>query len=191
MTASQPRIPPLRPADWGPEEHAAFAVLDSEATRALGPSSHVTMTLAHYPKLMAAYYTFGRHLLLESSLPPRLRELLTLRVAWRYRSEYEWSHHVRFSKRIGLTGEGIEAVREGPEAAIWGEADRCVLRVTDQLCEGGKLEDGLWEELRRRLDQRQAMDLVFTVGHYAMTAWAIHAFGVEIEPGFESSEHPL
>lgn len=191
MTSSTPRVLPIPPAEWTPEARAAYAVLESEATKSLGASSNMTMTLAHYPKLTAAYYTFGRHLLLDSSVPHRLREIITLRVAWRYKSAYEWYHHVRFGLRIGLTHEEIEAVREGPDAAVWGEAERCVLRVADQLCGQGSLDDATWEELGRHLDRQQAMDLIFTIGHYTMTAWAAAAFGVQIEPGFESAEHPL
>jgi hypothetical protein len=35
------------------------------------------------------------------------------------------------------------------------------------------------------------MDLVFTIGNYVMLAWALAAFGVEVEPEYRSSEHAL
>jgi 4-carboxymuconolactone decarboxylase len=185
------RIPPLPPADWGEEEHAAYAVLQSEATRDIGAASNVTMVLAQHPKLAKAYYTLGRHLLIESSVPHRLRELVTLRVAWHTKSGYEWHHHVRFGLRIGLTDDEIEAVKKGPEAAIWSASDRCVLRLTDELYEKSRISDLTWQELNQVLDRHRVMDLVFTIGHYVMTAWAIAAFGIPIEPGFEISDHPL
>jgi 4-carboxymuconolactone decarboxylase len=186
-----PRVPPIAPEDWSPEAYEAYEVLNSSATKALGTSSNMSMTLANHPKLAKAYYALGRHLLLESTVSHRLREILTLRIGWRYKSGYEWYHHVRFGLRIGLTHEEIEAVKTGPEAAVWSPAERCVLQVTDQLCAGGAIEDAVWNELCTHLDRQQAMDLIYTIGHYVMTAWAISAFGVQIEPGFDSAEHPL
>jgi 4-carboxymuconolactone decarboxylase len=183
---SKSRIPPLPPALWSEEAHEAYAILDSSATRDVRAASTLARVLAHYPKLGKAFYTFGRHLLLESSLPHRLRELATLRVAWHHKSEYEWYHHARFGKQIGLSDEEIKAVKQGPEAKIWTRADRCVLRLTDELCTRSEVDDATWHELNEILTQHQTMDLVFTVGQSVVTAWVIAAFGFGIEPGFES-----
>jgi alkylhydroperoxidase family enzyme len=133
----------------------------------------------------------GAHLLLGSTLSPRLREIVTLRVAWRYKAEYEWYQHVKIGERIGLTGEEIEATKKDIKSGIWSEADRCVLRVADQLCERSRIDDATWNELSRFLDRSQIMDLVFIVGNYVMLAWAVAAFGVEVEPELRSSEHEL
>lgn len=189
--SSSPRIPPLPVEDWPPEAHEAYGVLRSSATRALGGSSNMTMTLAHHPKLEKAFYTFGRHLLLESTVPDRLRELATLRVAVRQQCDYEWCHHVRFGLRIGLTDSEIEAVKQGPEAALWGAADRAVLRAVDQLCGSNRLDEAAFADLAVHLDRQQLMDLVFTIGQYAMLGWAVAAFGVQVESGFEQPNHPL
>jgi alkylhydroperoxidase family enzyme len=188
---SSVRIPPLPFAEWTNEAHEALAQLGSAATLEVAKKSNLFRTLIHHPKLAKAVYALGAHLLLGSTLSPRLREIVTLRVAWRYKAEYEWYQHVLISKRIGVTGEEIEATRQGAEAAVWSEADRCVLRVADQLCEQSKIDDATWDELSRFLDRSQIMDLVFTVGNYVMLAWALGVFGVEIEPEFRSSEHAL
>ena len=169
----------------------AYAVLDSSATKSLGASANMSMTLANHPSLAKAFYTLGRHLLLDSSVPHRLRELVTLRVAIRVKSEYEWYHHVRFGKRIGLTDAEIEAIRLGAEAPNWADDERAVLRCVDDLLDRNRIEDATWRDLNRALDRRQVMDLVATIGNYVMTSWLIAGFGVAIEPGFEDADHPL
>jgi 4-carboxymuconolactone decarboxylase len=186
-----PRIPLIPPDRWTAEQDAAYAVMDSSATKRLGASAHLTTAMANHPRLAAAFYTLGRHILLDSTLSDRLRELVTLRVGWRHKSGYEWYHHVRSGKRIGLTDAEIDAVKQGADAALWSPADACVLRVADQLMATSRIDDALWAEVTRHLDQQMAMDLVFTVGHYVLTAWATAAFGIEVEPGFETPEHPL
>ncbi|CAN7399146.1 carboxymuconolactone decarboxylase family protein [Phenylobacterium sp. LjRoot219] len=189
--SSNARVPPLPPSEWGEAERAAYGVLASETTQALGASSNMTMVLANHPRLSKAYYTLGRHLLMESTLPDRPRELASLRVNVLTQCEYEWHHHVRFAKRIGLTDAEIEAVKEGPEAALWSEEDRAVLRLVDQQLQTWKVDDATWAELGRFFERRQLMDLAFTIGLYAMAAGAVAALGIEIEPGFESREHSL
>jgi alkylhydroperoxidase family enzyme len=141
--------------------------------------------------LAKAFFAFGGHILVNSTLSPRLREIVTLRVAWRYKGEYEWYQHVQMGKRIGLTDEEIEAVKQNIEAKLWSAEDRCVLRAADQLCEQSKIDDKTWAELSGFLGRRELMDLVFTIGNYVMLAWALTAFGIETEPENISSEHPL
>jgi alkylhydroperoxidase family enzyme len=189
---SRVRIPPLPVAEWTQEAHEARAPLGSAPTTMDdGDQSNLVTTLAHHPQLARAFYTFGAHILIHSSLAPRLREIVTLRVSWRYQAEYEWYQHVEIGRQAGLTDAEIEAVKRGPQEAIWCKADRCVLRVADELCAQSKIDDTTWADLKELLNRRQIMDLIFTVGNYVMLAWAITAFGIEIEPQLRSDEHRL
>lgn len=185
------RIPLLPPEKWGKEELAAFKLMESEATAATGPASNASMTLANHPKLAAATFALGKHLLLESTLPHRLRELVTLRVSWRLKSDYEWHHHVRFIKKLGAVDSEIDAVKIGPDATNWSAEERAALRLADEMCAGGKVTDATWNELCKTLDRHQMMDLVFTVGQYVMLAWSFDALQIEIEPSLIQKEHPL
>ena len=62
-----------------------------------------------------------------------------------------------------------------------GELDRAVLDAVDELAEGCNLSDRTWSTLAAHLDERQLMDLVFTVGAYVLLAMAFNTFGVEPE----------
>jgi 4-carboxymuconolactone decarboxylase len=185
------RVAPLHPDQWDDEAHAAYAVLNSSATKEIGAASNAAMALAHYPKLAKSFYTLGRHILVESSLSDRLRELVTLRIGHRLKCGYEWYHHVRFAKRIGISGDEIEAVRKGPDAKVWSKADRLVLSLTDQLMDTSKVDDKTWEGLNKVLSKQQVMDLVFTVGMYVMMGWAVSTFQIAIETGYDDKDHPL
>jgi 4-carboxymuconolactone decarboxylase len=185
------RVAPLHPDRWDDAARAAYAVLDSSATKEVGAASNAAMAMAHYPKLAKSFYTLGRHILVESSLSDRLRELVTLRIGYRLKCGYEWYHHVRFAKRVGISGEEIEAVRKGPDAKVWSKADRLVLSLTDQLMDTSNVDDKTWEGLNKLLNKQQVMDLVFTVGMYVMMGWAVATFRIAIEPGFDDKDHPL
>lgn len=190
MARMTPRMPLLPPPDWSPEAFEALGIM-GEVARNLGANSHLGMLLANYPSMSRAFYTWGRHVLVDTSLDKRPRELATLRVAWRYRAEYEWHHHVRSAKRHGLTGAEIEATKGALDTSFWNGLDLHVLVATDQLCETGTIDRPTWDALAGFLDQRQMLDLLFTIGHYVMLSWVLSAVGVGIEPGFSVDEHRL
>jgi AhpD family alkylhydroperoxidase len=138
-------------------------------------------TFARYPALAKAYLTFNGHILFASSLPAREREILVLRVAARRTCDYEWVQHMRLAEAAGLTAEEIRWIGEGPERPEWGTVDRSLLLAVDELLDGAQIADGTWATLARHFDERQLMDLVFTVGAYETLAMAIRSFGVETD----------
>jgi AhpD family alkylhydroperoxidase len=135
-------------------------------------------TLVRHPALTKAFMPLNLHLLFSSTLPPRLRELAILRVAHRRNSAYEWDHHTAMAQTLGVTPEEIEGVRRG-EAAD--DFDRLILAAVDELDDNNGLSEQTWSALGAQLDDRQRMDLVFTVGTYNMLAMAFNTFGVQLD----------
>ncbi len=136
-------------------------------------------TLARHPDLARAYLGFSRHLLFDSTLPPRTRELLVLRTAAICGSAFERVQHEIIARREGLDDSAIARIAEGPDALGWSPEDALLLRATDELLSRWTLCNSTWAGLRSAYDDRQLMDLVFTVGSYALLAMALNAFGVE------------
>ena len=180
------RLRPLPAHEWDDAvDHALAQTLPAERRNPAG-AGNALATLVRHPKLARAFLRFNGHLLYSSTLPPRLRELAILRVAHRHSCAYEWSHHVELGKRAGLTDDEVAAVQTGEAAdrghlPLAGEFDRIVLTAVDELDEKSTVSDATWAALSRRLDERQRMDLVFTVGCYSLLAMAFNTFGVELE----------
>lgn len=182
------RIPPLPQDDWT-EEVATYitgfrsAVASSAQEENRQPGTNLLGTLAQHPSLAMAFLSFNRHLLSQSTLSIRHRELLVLRVASLRRSDYEWAQHVILADRAGITADEISRIGKGPDAAGWSPLERALVSATDELIVDGAIGDGTWTALSGELDDRQLMDIVFTVGCYAMMATALRSFGVEPEAG--------
>ena len=166
------RLAPLPADQWDDSAHRALSAMRDPNT------NNALSTLAHHPALAKAFLRFNVHLLTSSTLPPRIRELAILRVAHRRGCAYEWSHHVAMAKAEGLTDDEIAAVQQGRPAD---EFDRVVIAGVDELEEKSQLSDTTWAALGARLDDRQRMDFVFTVGCYALLAMAFNTFGVQLE----------
>lgn len=181
---TEPRIPPLPPEEWTEEARDVFAYWEGEEARREGSRSNTMMTLAVHPKLALASLDLGKYFMLESTLSARQIKLVILRIAHRYGSIYQWTHNSLGAKQVGITDAEIEAVKTGPDAPIWQEDDRILLRTIDQIGDGGRLDDATWSALMARFDRRFAMDLIHATGYFTMVAWGLVAMGVEVEPDF-------
>jgi len=179
MRLSKPRVAPIDPEALRGEPRE---ILDRSNVG--GRTINIFRTLIHHPKLMKRWQVFGNHVLNKSTLPPRDRELLILRVGWLCRSEYEFGQHVVIGKREGLSDEEIERVTRGPDADGWDPFDAALLRATDELHGDAFLSDATWKDLAARYDTMQMMDVVFTVGQYNLVSMALNTLGVQLDEGF-------
>jgi 4-carboxymuconolactone decarboxylase len=187
VSSSKPRIGRLPREEWTDEARAVFSYWGEPGAWENGSRTNTMMTLARHPQLGMAYNVFGRQVLLNSTLPVRVRELVVLRTAWHLKSEYEWHYHVGYAIAAGMTMDEIGAVREGPEAAVWRgqDDDRVVLQSVDDLLKSATISDATWERLTAIFDKQQLMDLVFMIGHYVMFGWAITALGIPLEDNID------
>jgi len=188
MGLQAPRIPPLSPEEWSSEVHDALAALGGGRRPSGEGESRVRTvnalaTFAHHPALAKAFLGFNRHVLYETSLCERDRELLILRIAWRCRCEYEWAQHVLLARQAGLGDDEIARVREGPDAAGWSADDAALLRAVDELDADSCVGDATWKQLATRFDERELMDLLFTIGVYALLAGVFNSLGVPLDAG--------
>ena len=172
MRLDEPRLPPLEPEEMPAEIRERFGD---------GPMLNIFRTLAHHPDLMKRWLVFGNHVLGKNSLSPRDREIAILRVGAVCRSGYEFAQHVRIGLDCGITEAEIEAIKEGPGAAGWTDAERAVLQATDELVGDAFVTDATWAALTAHYDTQQLMDLVFTVGQYNLVSMALNTLGVQLE----------
>jgi len=177
------RLPPLPADEWDEAVQRSLSVMLPPERCNPQNASNALATFANHPALTKAFLRFNVHLLYSSTLPPRIRELAILRVAHRRDCAYEWSHHVRMAKDEGISDDEIAAVQRGAgeDAGDLDPFDRAVITGVDELDEKSQLSDETWAALGERLDNRQRMDYIFTVGCYTMLAMAFNTFGVELD----------
>lgn len=116
-----------------------------------------------------------------STLEPRLRELLILRVAWRTRSGYEWNQHSRMGSDEGLTPAQLAAVAEGPADPAWSPFERALLSAVDEMVDHFEVSDPTWDVLAEALAPAQLFELLFVVGGYLALAAVLNSIGLRGE----------
>src|SRR5216684_6628373 len=176
MKLSQPRITPLTEAEWTDEQRKVLEPVHKE-----GRVYNVRGTLARHWEASKKFGVWGYHVMGNTStLPPRERELLILRIGWLCQAEYEWGQHVRIGLQAGLTNEEIHRIKAGPDAAGWNERDQLLLKATDELHKDAHLSDATWQGLGKYYNTQQLMDAVFTVGQYNLVSMALNTLGVQL-----------
>ncbi|MEO7385214.1 MAG: carboxymuconolactone decarboxylase family protein [Novosphingobium sp.] len=176
-----PRIPPLPPEEWTSEAREVFAYWEGPTAYENGSRSNTMMTLAQHPRLAIASQHFGKYVLVESDLSTRQRELIVLRIAWRYNSAHQWTHHVLSGRKIGMVDAEFEALRATGPSSVWCAEEQAIIDAVDQLCDTGQVENSTWNMLAQTMDTHKLMDILYAIGMFTMNAWAFNAMGIELE----------
>ncbi len=184
------RLQPIPPKEWpkGMREALAAAYRPSDARNPLprrDPSSpqglNLMGILAYHPELTKAYNHLIGHALNFTTITPRQRELLILRVAHLRDATYEWAQHSYIAGELGITPEELARIRVGPDAAGWSPLERALLSAADELVADARIGQDTFTVLSGELDTQQMMDTVFTVGAYDVLAMALRTFDVEVD----------
>jgi alkylhydroperoxidase family enzyme len=179
LVGKTPRILPLEPSEWTPEVRQW---LDRSGSGR--PVAAVYRTYARHLAMDQPRTLVSEHIRQTSTLPPRTRELLIMRIGLLCRSEYEWAAHAPAGRRAGMTDADVQRVIAGPDAG--GRADEgALLRAVDELYRDDVVSDATWKALSTTLDSRQLLDVLITAGGYRMVSMALNTFGVQLEPGAE------
>lgn len=182
MRLKKARIQPIQEENWTEQQRQLLA---PQILR--GKVQNIFLTLANHEKLAKRWMVFANHILHKSSLEPRHREIIILRIGWLCQSGYEWGQHVLIGKACGLSESDISAIKEGHQAGNWDEIEAQLIKATDELHHDAFISDTTWSYLEKTYSQEQLMDLVFTVGQYNLVSMALNSFGVQAEddlPGF-------
>lgn len=153
-----------------------------------GSKTNIINIMANHPPLGMAFSHFGKYFMMQHTLNNRQLEIVVLRIAVLVNSPYEWHNHVGYAIQAGMTLEEIAAVRDFPEGdrSFFSEEEVAIMAACGELVSKNNLSDETWNTLAKTLRQEQMMDLVFLIGHYVMTSWALSAFGVPIEGGADA-----
>jgi len=175
----EPRLAPIAEADWNDEQ----TKLLTPYKRDDGSILNVMTTLARHPKLFERFIPFGLYVLREQTLPDRAREILILRIGWLCQAKYEFGQHTLMGKDVGLKDEEILRITKGPDDPGWSKFDAALIRAVDELYYDAIISDATWKVLAERYNEKQLMDVIFTVGDYNVVSWALNSMGVQLEEG--------
>ncbi|MCW5730572.1 MAG: carboxymuconolactone decarboxylase family protein [Alphaproteobacteria bacterium] len=166
--------------------HYADPAAMDEETRALHARLaplNIFRVMAHSGPALRGFLTLGNALLYKGRLDPILREMAIVRTGLLCGSRYEVHQHEKISLDLGMAPEKLAALREGPEAPVFTELERLVLRFTDEVTRDVKASEATFRALAERLGPAEMVELTLTVGYYGLVSRFLETMEIEIEEG--------
>jgi 4-carboxymuconolactone decarboxylase len=136
------------------------------------------LALLHSPPLAERTAHLGSYIRFESQLDPKILELAALAAARELECKHEWAAHIGHAQKAGVSLETIRAVhqRKGPESFSSEEAQ--IISGVQELLRSHRLSERTFQALYARLGERGMVELIATIGYYAMLACTLNAFDV-------------
>jgi alkylhydroperoxidase family enzyme len=115
-------------------------------------------------------------------LDPVLRELAQTRAGWTRGSQFVFSQHCKSLRGLGVAEAKIAAVPAWQVSDVFDAKERAVLAYADALVlDGGRVADGVFEALKRFLDDEQILELTYITCLYEMHAVMSRALRLEFD----------
>lgn len=175
-----PRIELVDPAHMSDEQRSLMN--DKQAQLSL------FQLTARHPEVLRRLKAVGSFANGETQIDARDRELMILRMAWHYNSEFEWGQHYQAALDAGLSVGDIDRIKTAAPDDAWTEWDQAVLDATDGLISDCMIPEAAWQVLRSRYDENTMLEFVIFFGHYTMVSIFANTFGLPLaagRPGFD------
>lgn len=138
--------------------------------------------MANNPPILKAFRRMASTLRSECGLSERHREIVILTVARAMDAEYEWHHHVRIGRAVGLSVEEIRALADGRSEAF-DAAEAALVEYTMHFV-AGTVDVTHHDALAADFDEREVVGVAMLAQFYLGLSRVIDAFDLEIGEPF-------
>ena len=179
------RLAPLADDELDDEQEAMIAPL-----REMGADYIISRSFVRHPRALKAFNALAGHMfyLENTTLSMRQREIAAIRTAWRCRSSYEWGRHLPLGREAGLSDQELEALKLPIASGNWVDSEAALIAAADALLSDFFMPDEIWVGLAAHYKEKQCIDVIYTVGTYALMAMFLNTARVPLDEGFTLDE---
>jgi alkylhydroperoxidase family enzyme len=178
------RLPYLEPDQVAPEYRDM-----------LKRNTNLHKLLVNSPDMARAFDGIGGFIRFKSKLDPRLRELAILQVGWMERSEYEFTHHVKIGKELGVTDADIEGLfaETAAKPSSLEPLVKAILRGAREMVKDLGMSDATFAEIKKSLSNEHMTDLVLTIAFYCAVVRVLTTMKIDNEPEYKEvlKQYPI
>ncbi len=179
---SQSRVAPLSTDDLRPEWVEILARLPGKGLKGEGFPRNVLGVLMQNQETLGPFLDYWVTSKAKMGLTVREQELVILRMAVLYRSEYVWKHHIKVGREFGVNDTELDAIRHGSYTAFAAARERAFLELTDAFMNDRSLSPELWKKTKDVLRSHDFVDLISLVSQYVLFALLNVCMQVQVEP---------
>jgi 4-carboxymuconolactone decarboxylase len=172
------RLPPLSRDSLDAEGKRVWDVI--AGGRAMGKTGPAAISM-YSPGLAEPVHHLNQYLR-KTVAGPRYFELSALLAAREFDQQYEWAGHEPAAIRGGLDQSVIDAVKFNRDVAGLPEKDATVIRLARALFRDHKVSSALWAKTVEHFGRQGAIEIVATMGDYAMAGFMLTAVDQQLPP---------
>jgi 4-carboxymuconolactone decarboxylase len=151
--------------------------------------SNVLGTIAKSDKVAASFLDHWVSSKKLMDLSNREQELIILRMAVHYRSDYVWKHHVIIGKEFGITDAQLKALQQIPfivrQEEGFSSRDLGLIAFTDDFNIIRTVSNETWQNYNRYFKESEIIDAILVASHYVFFALINNSLCVDIEPALD------
>lgn len=179
---SIPRIAPLPTEELHPNCLGILERIPGKGLKGEGFPRNVLGVLMYNQETLEPFLDYWVTSKSQMGLTIREQELVILRMAVLYRSDYVWKHHVKVGKEFGITHKELTAICMGSYHEFMSDKERAFLELTDAFIDQRSLPPELWNKTKIILSERDFVDLISLVSQYVFFALNNVCLQVQLEP---------
>jgi 4-carboxymuconolactone decarboxylase len=183
-TEPQQRIVSLPAEDMRPEWLATLDRIPGAGLKGDGFPRNVLGVLMHNPDTFGPFLEYWVTCKEKMSLTVREQELVILRMACLFRSDYVWKHHVPVATEFGVDADELRAVRDA-DLGAFGPREAALLVLTDEMVEDRMVSTASWRDSTAVLSDTDVVDLIGLVSQYVLFALANNVAQVRVEAALD------
>ena len=178
--AAMARVPYLSREDLPPQNRGLYDQIASQR----GPVAPPFAALLNSPEVAARIAAVGEQLRYVSpAVSAEVREIVTLATARELGCQYIWTHHVASARQAGVREEVVAVLGDGTPTHGLTPREATLVQFAREVLAERRGRDTTYGAVEGLLGPQGAVDLVLTIGYYAMLSYAVNALGVELEEG--------
>ncbi len=142
---------------------------------------NVVKMMANAPASFLGFQKFAGGVLLKNQFDPRKREIAVCRIGHVTKANYEWTHHVRVAKGLGVTDEEIMIIGSENPVTSLDEEGNLLCRVADEISLNVRLSDEALTRILERYGVRGSTELILCCSYFNMISRFLESTRVELE----------
>ena len=161
------------------------------AARGEIPTTGPGSVMLNAPEAAQRALGLAAYLRTETSLSPRIRELAMLLAARENDCQFIWNAHAPPARRDGLSDELVDALRDRQELPNPADDEQAVVNFGREFFRTRRVSQASFDAVVAHFGVNGATELATLMGCYAMLAFNVNAFGVELPEGHPEKALPI
>ena len=120
------------------------------------------------PELAQRIAHLGSYIRFESQIPKRMRSVAAATISSELENPWEYTIHARFCREQGVPEAVVQAILDCAPVSGAEADDQLAIDIARAMARHHKLDQATFDAARQRLGDAGVVDLLATIGYYAM-----------------------